>query len=446
MNLFGMSKINLTMRSRKKSLIFTVLIIPFYFLSLFSNGTSDVDYFAAWAREFVHGNFYELFQLNPSRQFEYSVGQSTTSAYPYPPIGVMLMGIFALVITQFFGESLSTYIFSVNLLSLVALISICLIIYKDKSLTDGATRNKAISFLLNPFVLLLFVLLGYQDAVSGFLVLLAMKQMQIKRYLMAGLFLSLAIFTKQLALLVLLPTVFLIIFVGVKSFLRFMSGLFLGSALSLLPFMFTHNISDFYSKLVQGSMHNILSANAYNFPWFINILRSLFFGNIDFGVQTQGIPLDSFTIWKGISTYNFFSAFYLLFLLFLMIALIRYRKNSIENLPIVSVICVLGYYLFAPGVHENHFLFVLPLVIWAVVPKEIWIFHLLVGIVGINCFLRYGIGRNWSDAFGFHQPSFEILNYFGLLALFCTLFIFLYLIYKLFYTSNFNMVKTKKNR
>ena len=420
------------------------MVAPFYLFSLFSVGTSDVDYFAAWAREFVHGNFYELFQLNPNRLFEYSIGQNITSTYPYPPIAVISLGIVALVITHFFGESWSMYIFSANLLSLLALFCVCLILYRDKFLASGAFRDKVVPFLLNPFVLLLFVLLGYQDAVSGFLVLFAMKQLQIKRYLLAGFFLTLAIFTKQLALLVLLPSILIIFFAGAKPLFRFILGFFFGSVLGFLPFIFSHNIIDVFSKLLQSSVHNKISANAYNLPWLFNLLRSLFAGQNIFDVQTQGIPLDSFTVWKAIPAYDFFLAFYLLFLFFFGIALIKYRKISTTNLPIVSVICVLGYYLFAPSVHENHFLFILPLLIWTLGTRETWIFHFLIAIVGINCFLRYGIGRNWSKVVGVYTPSFEFMNFFGLAAFFCTFFIFIYLIFRLFHNLDFNQLRTKK--
>ncbi len=445
-NPFGTSNTDSDMLiTRKKEVVFILLLVPFYFYSLFSVGTSDVDYFAAWAREFVRGNFYELYQLNSNRLFEYSIGQNTTSTYPYPPIAVISLGIVALSITHIFGDFWNTYIFSANLLSLLALICISLILYRDGVVYGGSFRYKVVHFLLNPFVLLLFVLLGYQDAVSGLLVLIAMKLLQIKRYLLAGFFLALAVFTKQLSLLVLLPSILVISFSGAKTLFRYISGFFLGSALAFSPFMFSHNILDVFSKLLQSSVHNTISANAYNFPWFINMVRSLFAGRNIFDIQTQGIPLDSFTVWKAVSAYDFFSAFYLLFLFFFGIALVKYHKISIVNLPLVSVICVLGYYLFAPSVHENHFLFILPLLMWALAPRDAWIFHFLTTIAGINCFLRYGIGRNWSKELGFHAPSFEFMNFFGLTSFFCTFIIFIYLIFRLFHDFKLDQKRPKRN-
>ena len=427
----------------KKELISILFVLPIYFFSLFSTGTSDVDYFSAWSREFVHGNFYELFQLNSSQIFEYSIGQSTTSTYPYPPIAVILLGTFGLIMTYFFGESSKVFIFSANLLSLVALIAIAIILHRDRIFSSGADCNKALSFLLNPFVLLLFILLGYQDAVSAFLVLLAMKKIQIKQYIAAGLFFSLAIFTKQLALLVLLPSLVLFLSAGVKPFSRFLIGLFWGFIISLSPFIFSSQMADVLSKLLQSSVHHSISANAYNFPWIINVIRSLFAGQNVFVSETQSIPLDTFSVWTSLSAYDFFSYFYFLFLFLFLFALIKFRKNSLENLPIVSVICVLGYYLFAPSVHENHFIFILPLVLWALTPRDLWIFHLLTVIPGVNCFLRYGVGRNWSKSLGLDVPSVEIMNYFGLSALFILFFVFFYLIYKLFRSSDLDLVKVK---
>jgi hypothetical protein len=157
----------------------------------------------------------------------------------------------------------------------------------------------------------------------------------------------------------------LFLFAGVKPFSRFLIGLFWGFIISLSPFIFSSQMADVLSKLLQSSVHHSISANAYNFPWIINVIRSLFAGQNVFGSETQSIPLDTFSVWTSLSAYDFFSFFYFLFLFLFLFALIKFRKNSLENLPIVSVICVLGYYLFAPSVHENHFIFILPLVLWA---------------------------------------------------------------------------------
>lgn len=378
-------------------LLILALTLALYLILSSSTGTADVDYFAAWSRESVHGNLFAIYQLGLSETYSYPVGSNLTSTYPYPPFGVYLLTLFGLFTSSIAGDNISSFTYAANFLSVTSIFSISYALFRNNKEKTFQKRIRDVAlFLVNPFTILLYCLLGYQDAVVCAFLVFSLLMARERKYMAVGIFFALAIWTKQLSWILAIPVLPYLFRIGTRAARKFISGFVFTSIIILSPFIFTGNLFLLFQMLIKGSVHQVYSANAYNLPWLVGMLMQEDSIISALQLPSQSLTSDDFNfIWFS-SAYSFFESVYFLLIFISIIWIYRMKIASHIMLMYLFILFPVMYYIFAPGVHENHLLFILPIfLLWrnSLAFTFYFIFTLL---ISINCFMRYGIGRKWT--------------------------------------------------
>jgi hypothetical protein len=390
-------------------ILLLVSILPIYMILSLSTGTTDVDYFAAWSREVVHGHMFQIYQLDQTEPYLYKVGTNFTSTYPYPPFGVYLLALFGLLTSSFAGDNLNSFVYGANLLSVMSIFIISYAIYR-MSLENTLNKKlrRVLIFLMNPLTMLLYCLLGYQDAVVCACLAVGLLMVRDGRFLATGICFGLAAWTKQLSWILAIPVLLYFLKLGRGASSRFYCGFALSSLIVLLPFILSGNLFVLLRMLFKGSVHYVYSANAYNLPWFVGMLRNGESFASSYQLSSQGLESGNFQFLWFSTAYSFFSSLFLLFMVVTLIWFKKLRMTPDESLLYFFVLFPVTYFIVAPGVHENHMMFVLPIFLLWKNSHGLRYFLYFGFLTSINCFIHYGIGRNWSQVV--ELPTFSQLD------------------------------------
>jgi hypothetical protein len=156
------------------------------------------------------------------------------------------------------------------------------------------------------------------------------------------------------------------------------------------------------SAWVKATNRRYLSANALNFNWiithFLHIFKSDLFGNIIDG-QAGIVKLSP--------SHNIMRLPKSLFILFYLYTLVMFfkREKSFENLAIFSLLGYLSYFMFNPGVHENHLFIaaIISIILFWENKNYLPTMIVIVLMCNINLFLFYGLdgsGLRFNRAIG----------------------------------------------
>jgi hypothetical protein len=392
-----MNKSNSIHRSR----VLTGLFLLIAFTLLFSRGTTDVDYYAAWGREASVGNLFRLYHGGPAGDFLYRLTDSVTGTIPYPPVFVYLVGTIALVLKSVFGTDDLIFRISANLLGLCGSL---FALTRIRQLSTKAENNLSL-LLIGCCMVYISPILGYQDGVILSLLLVALKFEKSENFILSGLFLAAAVLTKQLVLIVLPGIVLYQIFnKREKVFipvLKLWTSFVLSAFLFLSPFLLTDHGLRIFHSLVESSNHAALSANGANLGWFITWVSRIRSNGLFEGAKLGGSG--NFTWELAVRNYTVSVRLVLLLIMLSIMGLIaliamrcRYRNKPFDIYVAGSAV-YLSYCCFGTGVHENHVYLGLGLVTCAELVRSNKITKLtLLGWFMLcgHLFSTYGFGRS----------------------------------------------------
>jgi 4-amino-4-deoxy-L-arabinose transferase-like glycosyltransferase len=142
-------------------------------------------------------------------------------------------------------------------------------------------NQSSYTYLLFPAVILISPILGFQDTIFSFFVILALLNISKSKFLLAGVVTGCAILSKQLALIPMFGIIFVVLIQQSKiRIAQFFTGLTCSVALILSPFLVNGRILSYLESQSLTSIHTMLSAQASNFPWLISLISR--FVTLDF--------------------------------------------------------------------------------------------------------------------------------------------------------------------
>jgi Gpi18-like mannosyltransferase len=376
---------------------FYVALVGFIYLLLIgSKGTQNTFYFEDWIEGFVKGDFFSLYHVVPHQ----GILEADNLTVPYPPFSLYVLGLVAKILILAGGEFPSVFLVASNLTSVIFTFLTALLLGfwgKDKAL------SKPIIYLLTPAVFLTSPILGYQDTIMSFFILAALLLAEKEKYLLAGIAASLAVFSKQLAVMPMFGLSLLIIFsTNWRTVMRALVGFLSASAAILLPFLMTGTLIAYFQAQALASVHTMMSAKNPNFPWLISMIsriNSQGFFNVK-SYSSLPYHIDD-QIWR--------QRIYLLFAILTIQIIILYliywsRRIGRKNVGAlyVSAVSISAYNLFSFGVHENHVFMLIPVlfsITWTQMSKKI---YLVVSTA-------FGLNLLATGGFGLSVPNFPLL-------------------------------------
>lgn len=387
--------------SRAKATRWLVTTFIVFFL-VRSQGTADVDYFAAWGREVANGNLFNLYLGGPGGNFSYRLTDTFTGTIPYPPVFLYFLGSFSLVAQFFGGESDLVFRIAANSLALAGTL---LVMKLFEVILPKKTWNMPSRFFMYACLLMFAPILGYQDAISLVFLLVGLDAILKKKSYRAGFALAVAVLTKQL-ILIALPGVVLYLLLNLRP-QKFktivLSGFsFISSCIFLLfPFLFMNDRKQVLISLLESSNHAALSANGANlgwvFTWFSRMRNEMSFQTFEMG----GSMGNSFNV-------SFFGnevSVRLICLLIMIMTMglvavlscINHLKRFQIELYVLCSAVYLAYCCFGTGLHENHIYIGLALVTCADMvrnSKVSLLTHLGWTMLCLHLYAVYGFGRS----------------------------------------------------
>jgi hypothetical protein len=372
---------------RRSQTSYVVLVGIIYLLFIGSKGTQNTFYFEDWIEGFVRGDFYSLYHVVP----HHGLMETDSLTVPYPPFSLYILGLVAKILILFGGEFTSVFLVASNLTSITFTLLTALLLGiwgKNRAI------SKPIFYLLTPAVFLISPVLGYQDTIMSFFILSALILAEKERYLLAGITASLAVFSKQLAVMPMFGLGLLIIFTtNWRTVMRALIGFVTASAAILSPFLITGTVIAYFQAQALASVHTMMSAQNPNFPWFLSLIRR---------IRAQGIfNSDSYSplpyhidnqIWRQ-RIYLLFGA--LTIVIITLYLLYWSRKIGRKNIaPLyVGAVAISAYNLFSFGVHENHVFMLIP-ILFALTNSQVGkrIYIAASTALGANLFTTGGLG------------------------------------------------------
>lgn len=327
----------------------------FYLQNIFSQGTHNSDYYVSWIEQFTNGGLFTLYHVNLD---EGEAGFEGLTV-PYPPFSLYILGLVTKIISPFSALGSQKYLVASNLTSMIFifLTFFLLLWWREKS-----NIKSPVIFLVTPSIILISPILGYQDPMVGFFILAAFISIENRKTGLAGCLCSMAIFSKQLALIPIFGLlIFVVIILDKVKIRKFFLGITITSTLILSPFISTGTLDQYLRAQGLASVHTMLSANNPNLPWLFGIiLKRVLPDLILFSNNSQT------TILVGESNLRKFlyllTAVLFIATIFVWVV-IQIRRKFLQHAPsfVIGAICVSSYNLFCLGVHENHVYMLLPL-------------------------------------------------------------------------------------
>jgi len=356
------------------SLCLSILFIPFF-------GTGDMRYFvktSAVTNYFGLRGGYVAFNLNyPPLASVFLWATGLISRTNFPEIWLHILP----TIEDIHNSHIPIKIGLVLVLYLFAGLSF---LYEKKERNEPFFKSLGIStfIFLNPALILSTTVLGYVDILLAPTLILSYYFFEKRKYFLSGISYAVSFMTKLFPIF-LFPLFFayfvnltakkIKIKIDFKNLISFISGIALVLA-GILSFYDTKTIF----QIVKASNQHTqwLSNNALNFNW---ILRELFSPE-----NTAPEPL--VLVLKSV----------FITILILFSFKILFEKKNVKQLLESAVFVMTGYFIFYPGVHENHLIpaLILAIIFYVFKPiKEVkQILLSLSFFVFINLFLFYGVG------------------------------------------------------
>jgi Gpi18-like mannosyltransferase len=334
---------------------FYIILLGFiYILFIGSKGTQNTSYFEDWIEGFVKGDFYSLYHVVPHQ----GILETDNLTVPYPPFSLYILGLVAKILILFGGEFPSVFLVTSNLTSVIfSVLTALLLVFwgQDRAIF------KPILYLLTPAVFLISPILGYQDTIMVFFILAALLLAEKEKYLLTGIAASLAIFSKQLAVMPMFGIGLLIIFTtNWRAVMRALIGFFSASMAILSPFLVTGTLIPYFQAQALASVHTMMSAQNPNFPWLLSLISRIKTQGIFNAQSYSALPyqIDN-QVWRQ-RIYLSFGALTILIIAFYLIYWSR-RVGRSNVAPLhVGAVAIGTYNLFSFGVHENHVFMLIP--------------------------------------------------------------------------------------
>ena len=92
-NKFDLARINrifIRVNRRKIQYLFVVLASFLYIVGIGSKGVMNVDFYVEWTRATVHGNLFEIYNVENGKSVS---AENATLIVPYPPLSLYLLGL-----------------------------------------------------------------------------------------------------------------------------------------------------------------------------------------------------------------------------------------------------------------------------------------------------------------------------------------------------------------
>jgi hypothetical protein len=348
---------NFFQKSRIKPIAFHPLFIaiPLYLSLITSLGTHNRSYYISWIKSFLAGDILTLYH---TENLEKYVNLNDLTV-PYPPFSLYIISLICIPLIHFFGDTDQIYVIAVNLTGVAFSVFTVILFgkFERKSLTQTSY-----SYLLIPAVILISPILGFQDTIFSFFVILAILYISKSKFLLAGAFTGCAILSKQLALIPMFGVIFVLFMQQSKMrIVQFLMGLTCSVALILSPFLVNGRIISYLESQSLTSIHTMLSAQASNFPWLISLITR--FMTLDFSdaiiLNGNGLRITNETARQ----FSYLTAGSIVFISFFIWMIYWSKKIGRKNVsPIYAAgVVVCAYHLFNFGVHENHVFMLIPI-------------------------------------------------------------------------------------
>jgi hypothetical protein len=335
--------------------LYLVLVGCIYVLLIGSKGTQNTFYFEDWIEGFVKGDFYSLYHVVPYQ----GILETDNLTVPYPPFSLYVLGLVAKLLILFGGEFPSVFLVASNLTSVIFTFLTALLLGfwgKDKAI------SRPIIYLLTPAVFLISPILGYQDTIMSFFILAALLLAEKEKYLLAGIAASLAVFSKQLAVMPMFGLGLLILFsTNWRTIMRALVGFFSASAAILSPFLITGTVTAYFQAQALASVHTMMSAQNPNFPWLLSLISRIRTQGIFNSNSYSALPyhIDN-QIWRQRIYLLFGALTIMIIMIYLLYWSRKIGRNNIAPLY-VGAMAIGTYNLFSFGVHENHVFMLIPI-------------------------------------------------------------------------------------
>jgi len=340
---------------RGSQTLYVVLIGFIYVFLIGSKGTQNTFYFEDWVEGFIKGNFYSLYHVVPHQ----GILETDNLTVPYPPFSLYVLGLVAKILILFGGEFPSVFLVASNLTSVIFTFLTALLLAfwgRDKSI------SRPIIYLLTPAVFLISPILGYQDTIMSFFILAALLLAEKEKYLLAGIAASLAVFSKQLAVMPMFGLGLLILFsTNWRTIMRALVGFFSASAAILSPFLITGTLTAYFQAQALASVHTMMSAQNPNVPWLLSLISRIRTQGIFNSNSYSALPyhIDN-QIWRQRIYLLFGALTIMIIMIYLLYWSRKIGRNNISPLY-VGAVAISAYNLFSFGVHENHVFMLIPI-------------------------------------------------------------------------------------
>jgi len=392
----------LTVRGGVLAAILTGAILRAILLPL--PGTGDVVIWKVWSANAARDvtGVYGVGGVPPERRVLRWHGEEMT--VDYPPLALVELGVAGRGYRQLspaFDDTrwLNVFVKLPGLVAEIALVAL-LLAWGGPVLGDDATRRVAVTFWLNPLVLLNGAALGYLDAQMAAPLVVAVMTAWTGQAAMTGLLVAVAVLTKAQAIFT-VPAIAMILYRRTMRIGALAVGAAAGvvtSGIVILPFVVRGAWTNLVQALGRLATHDMLSAQAANVWWiFTWVLRVLDVGR-EWGwwraisqevrilaisrADALGYP-DARIVGLGLTALAIGWACWQL-----------RRDVTIGRAAAVAGWCVYAYAMLAAQAHENHWYAAVPLFALAAGADRRYrsVFWAISAIAALNLYLFYGWG------------------------------------------------------
>ena len=412
-NKFDLARINrifIRVNRRKIQYLFVVLASFLYIVGIGSKGVMNVDFYVEWTRAIVHGNLFEIYNVENGKSVS---AENATLIVPYPPLSLYLLWLSAKIVLFFVSESDASLLIACNALAVFAnFATVFLIKFMNPQLYSKRYRL----YLFSPTVLLMSPILGYQDSVMIFFIVSALFLIQSEKIFLGGIFFGAAIMTKQLAFIPAFAIFILFIFMGQwQKLLKWVGGIICVSTIVLSPFIISGNLFAYIESQVLASVHTMLAPQTANIPWLITLIYNFFTNGLlgGFAIGGNGLRIGDDAL-RQLTYLAFGVICILVFLLWIIRSIRKYGRESV-NIWSASAFMILSYYLFAVGVHENHIFMAFAIILCIPQYLEAVKVYILLSVgLFLHLFTSWGLGRSFQE---FSDATHLSLTYYSMATL-----------------------------
>lgn len=368
-----------------------LLLFLLYLLFSKSAGTHNRSYYIYWIKSLLEGNLLSLYHVDNSD----AQTQKEDLTVPYPPASLYLLGAVCKFLLIFMKDSDSTYIFGINIVGILCTFATAILLGKFQS---ESTLKTGYRYLYFPAVILISPILGFQDTIFSFFVLLTLFNISKSRYVLVGIGSALSIWSKQLALMPIAGLLIVFFFQTPKlMLLRFALAFSSFSAVILSPFILTGNFFSYLESQTLTSVHTMFSAQASNYPWLISIFIRIFTEDKSqiLSLNGNGLRLEDPVLRQAC----YIGAGILTVIIFMTWLIIWSKKIQLKNIEpgYAAALIAATYNLFNFGVHENHVYMLLPLLYVLTRDKRMkWAFYSASTALAVQLLATNALGDSFS--------------------------------------------------